>query len=64
MFLFKYVELVNGSTIVIIPAKGGCITANRRCEMFMNFLFVRNFSLSFCCELKYLLKYIFNGYVA
>ena len=30
IFLLKYVELVNGSTVVIIPAKGGCSSANRR----------------------------------
>jgi hypothetical protein len=29
IFPLKYVELVNGSSVVIIPAKGGCSTANR-----------------------------------
>jgi hypothetical protein len=30
MFLLKYVELVNGSIIVIIPAEGGCSIENQR----------------------------------
>jgi hypothetical protein len=32
MFLLKYVELVNGSTVVIIPAKGGCSTTMNEVE--------------------------------
>jgi hypothetical protein len=32
MFLLKYVELVNESTVVIIPAQGGCSTGNQQVE--------------------------------